>query len=131
VTLPVLATAGRLVSETCAEFGPVQPDRDPGPLGRRYTNDASAFLDVRNARVPRVPAAQDPNSWDEYDLAGVSVPALFQWGVEDGWLPVSFGRDLAAQVDDHRFVTHEAVGHAPMEETPGRTTGDAAEFLRE
>jgi len=86
----------------------------------------------RGARLPRVPAAQEPEPepWDTYDIADVDAPTLFQWGVEDGWLPESFGRDLAERVEDSRFVTYDAVGHAPMEEAPDRTAADAAQFLR-
>jgi pimeloyl-ACP methyl ester carboxylesterase len=103
-------------------------------LARNYERDH--FDETRHdrggARIPRLPAAQtpEPNPWDGYDPADVSVPTLFQWGCEDGWLPESFGRALAAQVEDHRFVTYEAVGHAPMEECPRQTAPDAAAFLR-
>jgi pimeloyl-ACP methyl ester carboxylesterase len=104
-------------------------------LARNYERDHfdESRHDRGGARVPRVPAAQDPepNPWDEYDLADVTLPVLFQWGVEDAWLPTSFGRDLAAQVADHRFVAYEAVGHAPMEESPERTAADAAAFIGE
>jgi pimeloyl-ACP methyl ester carboxylesterase len=104
-------------------------------LARNYERDH--FDETRHdrggARVPRMPAAQtpEPEPWDEYDLADVSAPVLFQWGTEDDWLPGSFGRDLAAQVGDHQFVTYDAVGHAPMEEAPRQTAPDAAAFLRE
>jgi pimeloyl-ACP methyl ester carboxylesterase len=102
-------------------------------LTRNYERDHfdGQRHDRGGARVPRLPAAQtpEPNPWDEYGLSDVPVPVLFQWGVEDTWLPESFGRDLAAQVPDHRFVTYDAVGHAPMEETPERTAADAATFL--
>jgi pimeloyl-ACP methyl ester carboxylesterase len=83
------------------------------------------------ARVPRLPGSQKPtpNPWDDYDIADVEVPTLFQWGTEDTWLPPSFGRELAARVPDHEFLTYDGVGHAPMEEAPGRTAADAADRL--
>ena len=104
-------------------------------LARNYERDHfdGTHHDRGGARIPRVPAAQspEPDPWDGYDISEVSVPTLFQWGAEDTWLPESFGRDLAVRVQDHRFVTYEAVGHSPMEETPERTAADAAAFVRE
>jgi hypothetical protein len=40
-----------VVSETYAELAPFQPDRGAEPLERRYTNEASSFLERRGARV--------------------------------------------------------------------------------
>jgi len=60
----------------------------------------------------------------------VSVPTLFQWGTEDTWLPTDFGRELASKLEHGRFVTYDGVGHVPMEEAPGATAPDAAEFIR-
>jgi pimeloyl-ACP methyl ester carboxylesterase len=41
----------RLAREKYAEWGPVQPDRPASHLERRYTDDASAFVEVGGARV--------------------------------------------------------------------------------
>jgi len=78
-----------------------------------------------------LPSTYDPSPsvLDGYDITEVAVPALFQWGDEDTWLPESFGRDLAAGVTDSRFVTYEGVGHIPMEEAPEATAADVAAFL--
>lgn len=83
-------------------------------------------------RTPKFPSAYDPTAeaWDGYDISDVDVPTLFQWGSDDSWLHVSFGKDLASQVTDSRFLTYEGVGHIPMEESPVDTATDAAEFIR-
>jgi len=81
---------------------------------------------------PRLPSgyAPEPQVWDDYDIAEVAVPTLFQWGCEDEWLPCEFGRELAESVDDSRFIVYDQVGHIAMEEDPVRTATDAAAFIR-
>jgi len=44
-------TAATLTRQSYEEFGPFQPDLPPRVLERRYTNEASAFLDVAGERV--------------------------------------------------------------------------------
>jgi pimeloyl-ACP methyl ester carboxylesterase len=87
---------------------------------------------IPDTEGPVLPSTCDPRPrvLDGYDIADVEVPTLFQWGAEDTWLPPSFGRELAARVPDHEFLTYDGVGHVPMEEAPGRTAADAAAFLR-
>lgn len=82
--------------------------------------------------VPALPSSGNPRPrvWDGYDISDVEAPTLFQWGAEDEWLPVSFGREFAARVKNSQFVTYEEVGHVAMEEAPQVTAADAAAFLR-
>lgn len=103
-------------------------------LAQRYERD---HLDNRRhgrsgTRLLPTPATQesDPTPRDGYDPADLSVPALFQWGRKDAWLPASFGRALAARTPDSEFLIYRGTGHMPMEETPGPTATDAAAFLR-
>jgi len=86
---------------------------------------------VREPPIPFLPSAYDtsPVVLDEYRMADISVPTLFQWGGEDEWLTVSFGRELADRVQESTFVTYQGVGHVPMEESPTATASDAAAFL--
>lgn len=103
-------------------------------LARNYKDDyIEESIDVSDVGAPILPSSveTEPNVVDPYDIADVSVPTLFQWGEEDTWLSVSFGRELAANVTDSTFVTYEEVGHVPMEEAPQRTARDAAAFMRE
>lgn len=92
-----------------------------------YPGDAH----LSEMRAPILPSAYDPSPsvWDDYNITDVDVPTLFQWGTEDTWLPVSFGRELADRIPDSRFETYEGVGHAPMEEAPAQTAPDVAEFM--
>jgi pimeloyl-ACP methyl ester carboxylesterase len=93
-----------------------------------YDGEASDF----EVHVPKLPSQHTPHPhiWDEYDISEVSVPTLFLWGIEDEWLPLSFGRQLADRVRDTEFITYEGVGHLPMEESPVESAADAAEFVR-
>lgn len=70
-----------------------------------------------------------PEVLDGYDIEDVSIPTLFQWGSEDEWISVSFGRNLAARVPNNQFLVYEGVGHIPMEESPADTAQDVKEFL--
>lgn len=83
--------------------------------------------------VPTLPSmngkAPEPSAWDEYEMADVTVPTLFQWGEEDRWLPLSFGRAFADHVEGSTFVSYENVGHVPMEEVPEASAADAASFI--
>jgi len=86
---------------------------------------------LSEVNAPILPSAYDPspNVWDKYDISDVDVPTMFQWGTEDTWLPVSFGRELAAKIPDATFQTYEGVGHAPMEEAPELTAPDIVDFV--
>lgn len=97
---------------------------------RRRHQDGSQ-LDFLNLQTPTLPSNHDPSPhpYDEYDISDVSVPVLFQWGSEDEWLPVSFGRELADATPGALFYTYDGIGHIPMEEAPERTAADAALFL--
>lgn len=81
---------------------------------------------------PTPPSMHDPmpDICDHYELSDVTVPALFQWGVEDTWLPITFGRELATRVPQSTFLAYDDLGHVPMEEAPAVTAADARAFLR-
>lgn len=102
-------------------------------LARNYREDNmdDEEQEIINTRTPVLPSAYDatPAVYDSYDISDVAVPTLFQWGTEDTWLPVSFGRELAENVSDSEFITYDGVGHIPMEEAPELTAADAAAFL--
>lgn len=103
-------------------------------IARNYATDhpGGEADDVYGTRIPSLPSTYAPASHtvDDYDIADVSVPTLLQWGSEDEWLPMSFGRELADKTPDSVFQSYEGVGHIPMEETPSQTAEDAAAFLR-
>jgi pimeloyl-ACP methyl ester carboxylesterase len=68
---------------------------------------------------------------DQYDVEAVSVPTLFQWGSEDDWLSLTFGKALADRTPNSHFLTYDGIGHIPMEEAPVQTARDADRFLLE
>jgi pimeloyl-ACP methyl ester carboxylesterase len=97
---------------------------------REHDNNDSSW-ELLNVRPPALPSDPDihPNVQDDYDIADVSVPTLFQWGSEDEWLTMSFGRELADSTPNSVFQSYEGIGHIPMEEAPKQTAADAAAFL--
>lgn len=102
-------------------------------MARNYAADHKIrdVDDVYDPGFPALPSKYEPTPdiIDSYDISELSVPTLFQWGSEDKWLPVTFGRGLASYVPDSQFIIYEGVGHIPMEESPARTAQDAREFL--
>lgn len=64
-----------------------------------------------------------------FEPTAVPCPTLAQWGEEDDWLPLSLGRQFAAEIPDAELRTYPGVGHIPMEEAPAETARDAAAFL--
>ncbi|WP_336326900.1 alpha/beta fold hydrolase [Halovenus sp. HT40] len=99
---------------------------------QREHDDSHNGWELLDVRPPALPSSPDlhPNVQDDYSIADVSVPTLFQWGSEDEWLPMSFGRELADETPDAVFQSYEGIGHIPMEEAPTQTAADAAAFLR-
>lgn len=103
-------------------------------IARNYAMDhpGGEIDDPYGPRLPSLPSSYDPSPhiMDEYDIEAVSVPTLFQWGSEDEWLSLSFGKTLAERIPNSHFLTYDGIGHIPMEETPSQTAEDAAAFLR-
>ena len=99
-------------------------------IARTYQRDYPDIVDSAPT-IPRPPSWHDPRPkvCDPTCIYRVEAPTLFQWGGEDGWLPPSFGRELADQVPNSEFVEYESVGHVPMEEAPAETAADAREFV--
>jgi pimeloyl-ACP methyl ester carboxylesterase len=81
--------------------------------------------------LPSLPSMHEPYSGicDPYCISDIDAPVLFQWGAEDSWLPVRFGRELDERVDESDFIVYEDAGHVPMEERPVETAADARDFL--
>ena len=104
-------------------------------IARNYAEDhpGGETDDVYGMRIPSLPSTYpaSPHIVDNYDIEAVSVPTLFQWGSEDEWLPLSFGKALASRIPDSNFITYDGIGHIPMEEAPGPTAQDADRFLLE
>jgi pimeloyl-ACP methyl ester carboxylesterase len=99
-------------------------------IARTYRADNREHCGDRHL-LPTLPSVHEPYAGicDPYCISDVDAPVLFQWGTEDEWLPISFGRDLAARVADSRFHAYEQVGHVPMEERPAETAADARAFV--
>lgn len=106
-------------------------------LCRNYMDDhfEEGVHETVETGFPHLPSMEDkdlkPQAWDEYEMANVKVPTMFQWGVEDRWLPLSFGRKFADHVGGSTFVEYENIGHVPMEETPVKSAQDAVAFIED
>jgi pimeloyl-ACP methyl ester carboxylesterase len=57
------------------------------------------------------------------------LPTLVQWGAEDEWLPVEYGKARTAAIPTSQFIAYDSVGHVPMEEAPATTAEDVVVFL--
>ncbi|WP_162462264.1 alpha/beta fold hydrolase [Mycolicibacterium sp. CBMA 234] len=61
----------------------------------------------------------------------IECPTLVIWGSNDRILPLSMGRDLAAQISGAELVVFEGVGHSPMLEVPEQFNDAIERFLDE
>jgi len=93
-------------------------------LVRRYHD---LLVRVGNRRVA-LEIAQSFDG-DEYDASNITCPTLFQWGSEDSWLPVAYGREFASAIPENQFEIYDGAGHVVMEEQPEPTAADATAFL--
>jgi pimeloyl-ACP methyl ester carboxylesterase len=79
----------------------LSPAKDPGA--------ADVFLAF--VRYSQGPIAEDL-------LPQLRCPALFIWGQDDPWEPVSLGRELEDYPAVEDFIVLEGVGHCPQDEAP-------------
>lgn len=82
-----------------------------------------AIFRAMNAQVDGV----DPGE----KIKQLSVPTLLMWGERDRWVPPAHVEKWKNDVSDLRVITYPGAGHAPMEELPDETAGDARRFLCE
>lgn len=68
--------------------------------------------------------------WLDDKLHEITIPTLVIWGVEDRIVPLTFGRNLAAQIPNANLVMIEKCGHEPMVERPNDFLGASREFLK-
>jgi pimeloyl-ACP methyl ester carboxylesterase len=67
--------------------------------------------------------------WLNDKLHHITTPTLVVWGDEDRIVPLTFGRDLAAQIPNAKLAIIERCGHAPMIERPDDFLGAIKDFL--
>ncbi|MEV0370919.1 alpha/beta hydrolase [Streptomyces sp. NPDC050636] len=60
----------------------------------------------------------------------IALPTLVCWGVQDSWIPVAKGRELAARIPGARLRLIEGAGHLVQEDAPAALAGALGEFLR-
>jgi pimeloyl-ACP methyl ester carboxylesterase len=63
------------------------------------------------------------------ELRTLDIPVLVIWGADDGLIPLTAGRAMAAAIPDAELKIYEGVGHLPMEEAPDRTAADIDAYL--
>ena len=112
IFFPILSTAGKLAVESYSEFAPFQPDRSNSYLERRYTNEASQFMEVNGARVHY----RDEGPRDAPTIVALhgSYSSLHTW---DGWVD-----ELS---DDYRIVRLDMPGHGLTGPREGRQSVEA------
>lgn len=61
----------------------------------------------------------------------IGIPALVCWGEDDGWIPLTKGRELVSLVPGARFESISGAGHLVQEDAPVELTAVLLDFLRE
>lgn len=79
--IDLFTTASDLVLETYTEFAPFQPDLDPEKLEEKYTNEASSFVNIHDARVHY--RDEGPPDAPTVVLIHGTYSSLHTW---DGWV---------------------------------------------
>jgi pimeloyl-ACP methyl ester carboxylesterase len=64
------------------------------------------------------------------DLRLIKVPTLIMHGEQDKLVPFADGQAFAQLIPGAVLVAYPGVGHAPMEQTPGRSANDLDRWLR-
>ncbi len=62
-------------------------------------------------------------------LPEIKHPTLIQWGEDDQWIRLKYGKRFHQLLPDSKLIVYPGVGHIPMEEIPQRSALDAKEFL--
>jgi pimeloyl-ACP methyl ester carboxylesterase len=106
----------------------------PGhPIGKPVADDTRLSEELRanlanlfhyTARHPQ----GDPRL--PHRVGRVTVPTLLIWGENDRIVGPDYGRAYAECFPKAEFVLLPGIGHAPLMETPERTLGLIADFLR-
>lgn len=63
-------------------------------------------------------------------LKEIEVPALIMWGKLDRWIPWENAERFREDLPNSKLIIYDEAGHVPMEEIPGKTAGDALNFLQ-
>lgn len=71
--------------------------------------------------------AHRTDKWEQ--LAGISCPSLFLWGVHDQFSPAADGARMAEMVQDGSYVELPDCGHFPTLEYPDQATDAIAAWL--
>lgn len=86
----------------------------------------------RRALVQRLTAqGADAERYDEnrVRMKALRLPVLVLWGGRDRLIPLSVGRQIAADLPGSRLVVFDTLGHVPHEEDPAATLVPVREFL--
>ncbi len=77
-------------------------------------------------------AQMDLKHTDEVqDLYGfIRCPVMLLWGMQDQWIPVERGRELAGMIPDCEFIEVPGCGHLMQEDAPEAIVSAALRFFR-
>ena len=64
-------------------------------------------------------------------LRELRMPVLLLWGADDPIMPVTLGRQLAAEIANAKLVVLEGCGHLPTLEQPRESAAAILDFLQE
>ncbi len=105
---------------------PISVDADPGRLSRHVHDDVHRGISKRAIGAQlRCLAASEPPGPDR----PVRAPTLVIGGGYDSVIPACYGRQLADELHDARFVLLPDAGHNPLDECPGRVLDLIEGFL--
>jgi haloalkane dehalogenase len=85
--------------------------------------------DVRRAGHLELYRSGDFSELEQYDLAGLGVPALLVWGEEDAFAPVAGARRFERELPDTETVVVEGAHHFVWDDAPDECAAALTGFL--
>lgn len=119
-------------------------DRFTDILATAYDDSFEVTDDIRDgyARILQVegweigllslftnPTEDMPFDVEAFTVNASQLPVMINWGLDDTWVPILRGEQLATLLEDADFRTYEGVGHMPMEEAADTFNDDLLNFL--
>jgi pimeloyl-ACP methyl ester carboxylesterase len=89
--------------------------------------ELARYPGTRDATRVRLSTSRPP--YTEEQMAGLAVPTLLMWGVEDALVPLAAAQWYAEHLPNSQLVSYDNIGHLPMEEHATHSASDLQAWL--
>jgi haloalkane dehalogenase len=111
-------------------FAALLRQQSPGMTDEAVAEYWKAYADdTRRRGQLELYRSGDFSELEEYDLAGLGVPALLVWGEDDPFAPVAGAHRFERELPDTELVVVEGARHFVWEDAPGECAAALTGFL--